>query len=351
MRQAVLLGNPGTKRTLYLEKGAEKVQVPMTFWDWKQFNDQHHVPGEYCGGPWSGKEIFLKIDPPVWDSCSLEELDSLTQEYEAQLKALESLGERGRVWFLNRPQAIWQLLDKRECKSKLKTLGIPVTEALEEPMDGGESLLKAMEAHRVPQVFIKPVRGSGAAGIAAFRWQRKTGNMMLYTCGMEDPETGCLVNTKRLRCFTDRGQVMSFLDRLFQSDCIVERWYAKAQYQGFSYDLRAVIQDGQMDFMLARLSKGPITNLHLNNHPLNASELNLPLSVLEETADLCRRAAEGYEGLRSVGIDILLENGSLRPRIIEMNGQGDLIYQDIYHENRIYRHQAEMMKRWLCGNV
>ena len=346
MRQAVLLGNPGTKRTLYLEKEAKKLQAPISLLDWKQLKDQHHVSGE-----WRGQEIFLKIDPPVWDSCSLEELDSLTQEYKVELKALESLGERGRLWFLNRPQAIWQLLDKRECKSKLKTLGIAVTEALEEPVDTGESLLKAMEIHHVPQVFIKPVRGSGAAGIAAFRWQRKTGRMMLYTCGMEDPETGCLVNTKRLRCFTDREQVMSFLNRLFQLDCIVERWYAKAQYQGFSYDLRAVIQDGQMDFMLARLSKGPVTNLHLNNHPLNALELKLPLSVLEEIEDLCRRAAESYEGFRSVGVDVLLENGSLRPRVIEMNGQGDLIYQDIYHENRIYRHQAEMMKRWLCGRV
>ena len=44
-----------------------------------------------------------------------------------------------------------------------------------------------------------------------------------------------------------------------------------------------------------------------------------------------------------------MEKGSLRPRIIELNGQGDLIYQDIYSENRIYRHQAEIMKEWLYG--
>ena len=49
-------------------------------------------------------------------------------------------------------------------------------------------------------------------------------------------------------------------------------------------------------------------------------------------------------------IDILLERGSLRPRIIEMNGQGDLIYQDIYEKNVIYRHQAEMMREWLWKN-
>lgn len=56
---------------------------------------------------------------------------------------------------------------------------------------------------------------------------------------------------------------------------MVERWYAKAEYAGFSYDLRAVLQDGRLDFLLGRLSKGPITNLHLNNHPLPADRPGL----------------------------------------------------------------------------
>ena len=43
------------------------------------------------------------------------------------------------------------------------------------------------------------------------------------------------------------------------------------------------------------------------------------------------------------GIDLLLEKGTLRPRVIEMNGQGDLIYRDIYGENRIYREQARIL--------
>lgn len=30
--------------------------------------------------------------------------------------------------------------------------------------------------------------------------------------------------------------------------------------------------------------------------------------------------------------------------IIEMNGQGDLLYQDIYHENTIYKEQIMALK-------
>ena len=56
---------------------------------------------------------------------------------------------------------------------------------------------------------------------------------------------------------------------------------------------------------------------------------------------------ECFPGLQSAGIDLLLEKGSLSPRIIEMNAQGDLIYQDLYDQNQIYRRQAVWMKAWL----
>ena len=68
---------------------------------------------------------------------------------------------------------------------------------------------------------------------------------------------------------------------------------------------------------------------------------------MDSVHTVCIDAMKPFPGLRSAGIDLLLEKGSLRPRIIEMNGQGDLMYQDIYQKNTIYRHQAEMMKRWL----
>ncbi len=209
-----------------------------------------------------------------------------------------------------------------------------------------ERLLEAMEKRHMHQIFMKPLYGSGAAGVAAFRWQPKTGRMALYTCAMETPGGG-LANTKKLRCFTKKDEVVSLLGRILQLRCIIERWYAKAEYQGNPYDLRAVVQDGRLDFLLARLSRGPITNLHLNNHPMEASRLNLPEEVWASVSALCQKAMACFSGLRSAGIDILLEKGSRTPRIIEMNAQGDLLYQDIYHENLIYRHQADMIRRWI----
>ncbi len=339
-KQAVLLGNANTKRTDFFMQAAATAQLPVLFIDWKDIKRWKSAL--------TGAKQLMKIDPPLWDSCSLEDLTRLTNDYQRQLQELAQAAQRYPLEFFNHPSAIIQLLDKRICKTKLVQAGITVTKMLEEEEPGvwtTQKLLHTMQTKHLHQVFIKPVSGSGAAGVSAFRWQPSAGRMALYTCAMLHPAYG-LVNTRRLRRFSARQEVLSYLDRILESDCIVERWYAKAQYQGDSYDMRAVLVDGKTEFLLARCSKGPITNLHLNNHPLKAEETGLPDHVLEEIDSLCKKAVECFPGLRIAGIDILLEKGSLRPRIIEMNAQGDLIYQDIYHENKIYRRQAELMYDW-----
>ena len=344
MRQAVLLGNLDTKRTNYFRQAAKQAGLPVYFADWNHWEKQ-----------WEGlpeAELFLKIDPPLWESCFLEELGSLVTDYERKLDRLARMADTYKIEYFNHPSAIAELLNKRVCKKKLCQAGIPVTESLEEEGEeppgqmSFEMLLEKMEKQGIHQVFLKPVSGSGAAGVSAFRWQPRFGKMVLYTCSLEQAGTG-LVNTKRLRRFSKPEEIIPLLNRILSLGCIVERWYAKEEYQGYSYDLRAVVQEGDIDFLLARLSKGPITNLHLNNRPLEAGMLGLPASVLESVEEMCRKSMKCFAGLRSAGIDILLERGSLKPRIIEMNAQGDLIYQDIYHQNRIYSHQAEMMKEWI----
>ncbi len=337
MRQAVLIGTPGTKRTVYLERAALREGITFRMLDWKD--------REVWQKGFTDSEFFLKIDPPLWESCSLNELDHLTAGY---LKCLEELPfQAPNTEFLNSPEVIGALLDKRACKDRLLAEGLSVTEPLSErsPLSA-EELLDGMRRQQMNQVFIKPLRGSGAAGVSAFRWQPDRNRMALYTCALHTSELG-LINTKRLRKFLDAEEIIPLLNHILALGCIVERWYAKGEYQGFSYDLRVVMQDGEPDFILARLSKGPITNLHLNNHPLEVKELGLSQTLLDSVVELCRKSMKCYPGLRSAGLDVLLEKGSMKPRIIEMNAQGDLIYQDIYHENKIYGRQTQMMKKWL----
>ena len=358
MRRAVLLGAADSKRTQYLNQAAEQTSLSLSFVNWENWREAIVQLAQ--------EPLLIKIDPPLWDSCSLCELDSLSAGYKRQLNLLSQIADSHDIRFFNHPSAILSLLDKVQCKETLQQAGLPVTEALartpartpgmtDEPLqyhiscqhsmvENTEQLLAIMSLRGIHQVFVKPINGSGAAGVSAFRHQPKTGRMVLYTCAVKHPSDG-LVNTKRLRCFSHTDEILSILDQLLKTECLIERWHPKAEYRGLSYDLRAVVQEGRLDYLLARLSDGPITNLHLNNRPLDTDMLGLPASVLEAVAKISVTVAGQYPGLVSAGIDILLERGSLRPRIIEMNGQGDLIYQDIYHENTIYRHQAKLIKR------
>ena len=127
----------------------------------------------------------------------------------------------------------------------------------------------------------------------------------------------------------------------------MERWYGKAVFGEYSYDLRVIVQGGRIDYILPRLSKGPITNLHLNNHSMEFGDLRLDQGTMEGIRELCFKAAACYPGLKSIGMDVLLEKRSLRPRIIEMNAQGDLLHRDVYGENRIYGRQIDIMAEML----
>lgn len=211
------------------------------------------------------------------------------------------------------------------------------TEDIQQP----EQLLEQMQTRRCYSVFVKPRYFSGAAGVAAFRIHPSNGKMMLYTsCRIENAE---LINTKKLSKLTDQNEILSILNSLLALDCVVERWHPKADFHGKSYDLRVVFQFGHIAHIVVRQSKGPITNLHLNNQALDVQALGLDSRIIQNISEVCRHAMSGFSGLNMAGIDILLEKETMRPLIIEMNGQGDLIYQDIYEKNNIYREQVEKL--------
>ena len=65
--------------------------------------------------------------------------------------------------------------------------------------------------------------------------------------------------------------------------------------------------------------------------------------IQKEIEKLCEEAMALFPRVNVAGLDVMLDKKSGKPRIIEINGQGDLLYQDIYNENRIYRKQIMKM--------
>lgn len=102
MRRIILMGSPDTKRTVYLKKAAERTGISVELLDWQDWS------GELPEG-----ELFLKIDPPLWTSCALSRLGTLTETYRRQLAEIGQLAENKNVDFFNTPSAIMEILDKR----------------------------------------------------------------------------------------------------------------------------------------------------------------------------------------------------------------------------------------------
>ena len=136
--QAVLLGSPETKRTIYLKKAADQADLPLLFLDWENWRENRSK------GP-----MYLKIDPPKWESSFLGELRNLTEAYKQELLEAEGIWKNQGVKFLNTPGAICRLLDKRACKETLVKAGIPVTQMVNRPegisIARGEDLMEAMK--------------------------------------------------------------------------------------------------------------------------------------------------------------------------------------------------------------
>ena len=321
----VLLGEPGSRRTAFWKKAAKAEQQDITCIPWSDYRSGMF---DHC---------MVKIDPPDLHTDDLHKMNETLRGYCSTLHSLQKENCR----FFNEPEGILQLLDKAFCKKKLQRAGIPVTPLCFDGVTSLDDLLEQMDKTHIFSVFLKPIYSSGAAGVTAFRFSPRTGRMVVYTSSLL--QDGVLWNTKKLRRMEQRDEIRALLNEIFSLGVVIERWIPKQQFQNKSYDLRLVFQFDHLTFGVARQSHGPITNLHLNNQALSLEKLSLSDTRIHELEVLCRLAMQQFAGIQMAGIDVLFEQHSGKPYIIEMNGQGDLLYQDIFLENKIYREQIRLL--------
>lgn len=322
-----LIGEPSSKRTVFFQKAAQECNTYIKVISWDTVLRKSSFE--------EIKGMTVKIDPPSYKITDLEKMHGSLLEYQNVLEKMELFN----CSFLNSPKAILDTLDKGYTKKVLMQNKIPVTDMIADNISTVPQLLEIMESKRIYSVFIKPVNYSGAAGIAALRINSAMRRMKLYTTCM--PVDGKLHNTKKLHISEDERQITYILEKILKLGTIVERWYPKDVFNGKNYDLRVVYQFGHVEYIVVRQSNGPFTNLHLNNQAVDIKELRLSDVDFSAIEQLCGRAVSLFDGLNVAGIDIMLDKGSRKPRIIEINGQGDLIYQDIYSENKIYKKQVK----------
>ena len=321
-----LIGHPESKRTFYFCQAASRLQEHINVVNYDQALTLPLNKG------------MVKIDPPLHQETDIRLINTVSQNY---IGFLQKMATRREIHFINPPKGIIHLLDKRHCKHRLIEHAIPTPPILADGARSYDQLIACMRSEKVYRVFIKPNFGSGAAGVLALSLHPGDNRQVLY-CAIQVAGNR-LVNSKHIIRYENSDDITLIVNTILQQDNIIERWLAKARVGNKRYDLRIVYVNGEIVWRVVRTSSQPITNLHLQNEAIRFADLNLPAEKVAEIDTLCLNAMKLYPDVHIAGLDVLLTQ-KLTPYIIEINGQGDLIYQDTCEQNKIYQRQIQVMR-------
>jgi glutathione synthase/RimK-type ligase-like ATP-grasp enzyme len=328
--QIIVVSNSLSKRIEYFVEAGKHLQTEVCFMTYEELFSCLPLL----------RQAVIKLEPCVSDETDFLKYALLNQAYKETLQRLSEMSLPDDVYFLNTPDALLRALDKKETKEVLMDKGLKVTPMLPSPQSFDE--LRQLLADCGRGCFLKPRYGSGAGGIMAIRYQPNRNKWVVYTTLRQ--VDGVIHNTKRINRLSVEKEIIPLAEAVIQTEAILEEWIPKAQLQGENYDLRVVCRESEIDYIVVRCSKGSITNLHLNNKAHWWNELSLSEEVRQQIYFQCQEAVQSLD-LQYAGVDVLIERGTDIPYIIEVNGQGDHVYQDMFAHNSIYTQQIKNIKK------
>lgn len=285
-----------------------------------------------AGAPAAAAEGSDWIDP--LEAASLEfdkgRIRWVRQWYLGLRITLEQIGQALAACpphrLMNAPGEIALMFDKGACHARLAEAGLPVARALG-PVRSYDELMAAMARAGMRRVFVKLAHGSSASGAVAYQ---TSGTRHHATSTVELVEAGGalrLYNTRRLRVYQDQRVIARLIDALCRERVHVEQWLPKAGLDGATCDLRVVVIGGRARHTVVRLSRSPLTNLHLLNQRGSLDRLleRMPANAWAAARHTCERALACFPHSHYAGIDLLLLPGYRRHAILELNAFGDLL--------------------------
>ena len=228
---------------------------------------------------------------------------------------------------MNDEKSIARLLfDKSRCHDSLSTRGIPCPRALGK-IGSYDELRARMRSHGISRVFVKLLSGSSASGVVALesngqRTQAFTTVEMVESQGMLR-----FFNSRRIRRLEDERLTARLIDTLAPEGVHVERWVPKAGIEGHAFDVRVVLIAGHPDHAVIRLSRSPMTNLHLLNRRGHVEMLRdrMGASHWEALLETCRLVGGIFPDCHYLGIDVAVLPGYRRHVVLEVNAFGDFL--------------------------
>jgi glutathione synthase/RimK-type ligase-like ATP-grasp enzyme len=253
-----------------------------------------------------------------------------------QLQALET-----PHYLMNDIDSILTMFDKVACKEILLKNNIPTPRSLGVISDYA-ALRQQMHHQHINSVFIKPAHSSSASGVIAFR---TNGSRVQAVTSIElSVENGEIVlhNSLKVRTYSDEATIISLIEAILKSKNVVEQWIPKATFKGFAFDFRIVVINGRARHTVARMSKSPITNLHLGNSRGNLLDIiaYIGISNFDKAKKMAEQVAGCFPDCLYMGVDILVSSNLKSIKVLEVNAFGDLLPQLMDEGENVY--QAEI---------
>lgn len=227
---------------------------------------------------------------------------------------------------MNHPREIAVMFDKPACHARLAAAGVRIPPALGE-VAGYDELIAAMKRAGCWRVFVKLAHGAGASGVVAYRRHGDRHEARTTVELARRAEGVVLYNTRRVRRLRDRWEIAELVDALCRHRVHVEAWIPKAGIDSRAFDLRVVTIAGRARHTVARLSREPMTNLHLLNERRDPEAVRSRMrpAVWGVAMADCERAAACFPRSLYTGVDLLIAAGFRSHAVLEVNAFGDLL--------------------------
>ena len=244
------------------------------------------------------------------------------------------------------PRDIMIMFDKTACHARLHDAGIAVPPALG-PVHSFDELIERMRSAGWSRVFVKPAHGSSASGAVAFEVGGARQQAISTAEVVESPGGLRLYNSRRLQTYRRPAQIARLIDALCRHRVHVERWLPKAGIAGRVFDLRVVVIAGEARQVVVRLSRGPMTNLHLLNERGDPDMVVARMGAAAWAAarETCERAMACFPQSLYGGIDLLVAPGYQRHAVLEVNAFGDLLPGILWQGQDTYTAEVDAMER------
>jgi glutathione synthase/RimK-type ligase-like ATP-grasp enzyme len=227
---------------------------------------------------------------------------------------------------MNHAADIMVMFDKRRCHELLSRAGHPVPRSLG-AIESFEELVERMKQAECRRVFVKLAHGSSASGAVAYqtdgrRHQATTTVEMVQRNGELH-----LYNSRRIRVYRELDEIAALIDALCRHRVHVEQWLPKAGIDGHAFDLRVVVIGGQARHTVVRMSRSPMTNLHLLNRRGSVDAVRARMDPAAWAAALrtCEAVMRSFPASLYGGIDLLVTPDYRHHAVLEINAFGDLL--------------------------